>query len=286
MVRKIKDLFSYLLKRKKNTPLIQELEEWVEESRPGASPITDDERHLLSNVFQFRGLTAHDIMKPRADIQGLDVQSSFSEVVNFFRSTLSLYAPVYHEQLDETLGLVYLHDILPFYDHPQEFHLKDVLHDVLFVSPSIRILELMIKMRVSRANMALVVDEFGGIDGLVTLEDVIEEIVGKIQESQSLDSTPQLIAHEDGSYMADARLDIKDLEALLGTSFHYDTVDEDIQTLGGLLTHLAGRVPTRGELIRLGAGFECEVRDADPRRVKQVLIRPAPFQAKPLKIVS
>jgi magnesium and cobalt transporter len=265
--------------------LLEDIEDLVEDdSGPESGEMTDHERHLLTNMFRFRGLTAHDIMKPRADVQGLDINTTLPEVVAFFRESRLAVAPVYREQLDDTLGLVFLNDVLPFCEKPEPFSLQGLLKEVLFVSPSIRILELMIKMKGARAPVALVVDEFGGIDGLVTLEDMIEEIVGSIQEGESPEHTPFLKRCGDGSCLVDGRIPLDELQAVLETVLDVDDMDEDIETVGGFLTHRTGRVPARGEVIHLNAGFECEILDADLRRVRQVLVRPALHGSRPLRV--
>jgi CBS domain containing-hemolysin-like protein len=147
-----------------------------------------------------------------------------------------------------------------------------------------RVLDLLLEMRKSHVHMALVVDEYGGIDGLVTIEDVVEEIVGEIEDEHDVDEKPRLVREPDGSFLADARLPIAEFEETVGPVLTQEERDSDIDTLGGLVVALAGRVPGRGEVIAHGAGFELDVIDADPRRVKRVRVRrlaPPPAATEP-----
>jgi len=143
---------------------------------------------------------------------------------------------------------------------------------VLFVAPSMKVLELLLEMRVKRAHMALVVDEYGGVDGLVTIEDLVEEIVGEIEDEHDQNDEPQLVPAADDSFIADARVTVETLEETVGTLLD-DDEREDIDTLGGMVFALAGRVPIRGELIRHPSGVEFEVLEADPRRIRRLRVR-------------
>ena len=179
--------------------------------------------------------------------------------------------PVYNENLDDANGMVHIKDVLAWHDRDEDFSLTNVLRTVLFVSPSMQVLELLLEMRAKRSHMALVVDEFGGVDGLVTIEDLVEEIVGEIEDEHDKDIEPQLIRETDGSLTADARVLLVMLETMAGEVFAKEKL-EDIDTLGGLVFSLAGRVPVRGELIRHSSGLEFEILDADPRRIKCVRV--------------
>ena len=152
-----------------------------------------------------------------------------------------------------------------------DFSLANIQRRILFVSPSMQVLELLLEMRAQRSHMALVVDEFGGVDGLVTIEDLVEEIVGEIEDEHDLDNEPKLVRNTDGSFTADARVTLDMLEGLAEMAIPEED-REDIDTLGGLVFSLAGRVPIRGELIRHSSGLEFEVLDADPRRIKSLRV--------------
>jgi magnesium and cobalt transporter len=164
--------------------------------------------------------------------------------------------------------------VLAHYTSDAPFDLKAITRRMLFVSPTMRILDLLLQMRLARVHMALVVDEFGGVDGLVTIEDVVEEIVGDIQDEHDVDDI-DIIERPDGSLIADARTEIEDFEERVGPVLTEEERD-DIDTLGGLIFNLAGRVPSRGEVVRHSSGIEFEVIDADPRRVKRLRLRHLP----------
>jgi len=186
--------------------------------------------------------------------------------------------PVYRETLDDVIGFVHVKDVLgPVAEH-RETKLAPLLRKVLFVAPSAPILDLLVQMRQARTHIAMVVDEFGGIDGLVTIEDLIEEIVGEIEDEHDVAGGPSLVERSDGSLIADARTPIEVLEEHEGARLRSDGDQEEVDTLGGLVSSLAGRVPKRGEVIAHPLGIEFEVLDADPRRIKRLRVSrpPAP----------
>jgi len=251
------------------------LEELIEEREDAEVPIDDEERLLLTNILELRSRTIRDVMVPRADIAGIGNNASLSEVTAVLTKDNHSRLPVYSKNLDDAVGMVHIKDVLAWSGRDDDFSLKNIQRKILFVSPSMQVLELLLEMRALRSHMALVVDEFGGVDGLVTIEDLVEEIVGEIEDEHDQDSEPRLVRNSDGSFAADARVPIDLLEAELGADL---TVidDEDIDTLGGLVFSLAGRVPVRGELIRHSSGIEFEVLDVDPRRIKSLrVLRPS-----------
>jgi len=229
-----------------------------------------EERILLRNILKLRDKSAYDVMVPRADIVAVDVGTSPSELVRIMSETAHSRLPVYRETLDDVIGMVHIKDVVASLEKKDDFRLQDLVRRILFIAPSMPILELLLKMRVSRVHMALVVDEFGGIDGLVTIEDLVEEIVGEIEDEHDYDLPPTLSRQPDGSYEVDARLTVGDFEKAIGPVLTDGERTEDIETLGGLVTFLAGRVPGRGEVIRHSSGIEFEVVDADARRVKRL----------------
>ena len=247
------------------------LEELIEEREEAEVPIDDEERVLLANILELRSRTIHDVMVPRADIIAINSGASLTEVITILTKDNHSRLPVYNENLDDANGMVHIKDVLAWHDRDEDFSLTNVLRTVLFVSPSMQVLELLLEMRVKRSHMALVVDEFGGVDGLVTIEDLVEEIVGEIEDEHDKDIEPQLIRETDGSLTADARVLLVMLETMAGEVFAKEKL-EDIDTLGGLVFSLAGRVPVRGELIRHSSGLEFEILDADPRRIKCVRV--------------
>ena len=243
------------------------LEELIEEREEAEVPIDEDERILLANILELRGRTIHDVMVPRANIAAVSRDSSLSELIDLLTKESHSRLPVYGETLDDAAGMVHIKDVLAWRGRDGDFSLSKIQRKILFVSPSMQVLELLLEMRAERSHMALVVDEFGGVDGLVTIEDLVEEIVGEIEDEHDLDDNPKMISHPDGSFTADARVTIGTLEEMTGTKVTGGDT-EDIDTLGGLVFSIAGRVPVRGELLRHSSGVEFEVLDADHRRIK------------------
>jgi len=180
--------------------------------------------------------------------------------------------PVFRGALDDAIGMIHIKDVLAWHGRDSEFSLRDIVRKVLFVPPSMQVLELLLEMRATRCHMALVVDEYGGIDGLVTIEDLVEEIVGEIEDEHDRTEEPIMADDPNGTLIADARVTIEMLEERLGV-LASDEEREDFDTLGGLVFSLAGRVPIRGELISHPSGLEFEILDADPRRIKRLRLR-------------
>jgi magnesium and cobalt transporter len=240
------------------------------------APITPQERLLIGNILQVHELNAGDVMVPRVDIVALDVDQPFSDVVRCMVEQGHSRVPVYRETLDDVIGFVHVKDVLAPVADRRPARLERLLRKVLYVAPSLPILDLLVQMRQARTHIAMVIDEFGGIDGLVTIEDLIEEIVGDIEDEHDIPETPTLIERPDGSIIADARLPIDALEEQHGIELRPAGEEETVDTLGGLVFTLAGRVPKRGEVIVHPDGIEFEVLDADPRRVKRLRVRGLP----------
>ncbi len=250
--------------------LIEEHEEHVESIDPG-------ERALIANILNLSGLTAQDVMIPRADIGAVEVGTSLSDLVGQINSESHSRLPVYRETLDDVIGMVHIKDVLAEIDKGTAFTLRRILRKILFVAPTMPVLDLLLQMQMTQLHMALVVDEYGGIDGLITIEDLVEQIVGEIKDEHDVDQGPQLVREPQGSLIADARLPIEQFEEEVGPVLTDAERGEDIETLGGLLFALTGRVPTRGELIvHTPSGVEFEVLDADPRRIKRLRVRKTP----------
>jgi magnesium and cobalt transporter len=240
------------------------------------SPITPQERVLIGNVLKVHDRTAADIMVPRVDIIAFDIDRPFGDLVKLMIENEHSRVPVYRETLDDVIGFIHVKDVLSPVANRRSVKLAPMLRKVLVVAPSLPVFDLLVQMRQSRTHIAMVVDEFGGIDGLVTIEDVIEEIVGDIEDEHDVDETPTLIARPDGTVIADARLPIETFEEHHGTRLRHNGDDGEVDTLGGLVFTLAGRVPRRGEVIPHPGGFEFEVLDADPRRIKRLRVRGLP----------
>ena len=268
-----------LLGRNGDSNLRDSFEELLEEHDDRATPIDPDERALIHNILNVGEMTAYDVMVPRADIVSVGAEATLDEVIRMMSRQPHSRYPVHRESLDDVVGMVHIKDVLgaTVDPDPAAFDLRHVMRKVLFVAPSMRVLDLLLQMRMDRLHMALVVDEYGGIDGLVTIEDLVEEIVGEIEDEHDVDSGPRIERKPDGSYIADARMPIEDVEEAFGPILSDDEREEDIDTLGGLVFTLAGRVPVRGELVaHPDSGAEFEVLEADPRRIKRLRLRNMP----------
>jgi magnesium and cobalt transporter len=254
------------------------IEELIEESEsePDAALIGRDESSLLLNILKLGDLTAYDIMVPRADIIAVPVDIELAALVRALVSQGHSRLPVFRETLDDVVGMVHIKDVLACVAGDRDYALSSIAREVLFVAPSMRVLDLLLQMRLSRVHMALVVDEFGGIDGLVTIEDVVEQIVGEIEDEHDVAAAPKLIPRPDGTLIADARTPIEEFEAKVGPVLTAEEREQDIDTLAGLVVSLTGRLPSRGELISHPSGLAFEVLDADPRRIKRLRVRNLP----------
>ena len=240
------------------------------------SPITAQERVLIGNVLKVHDRSAADVMVPRVDVIAFDIERPFDELVKLMVEHGHSRVPVYRETLDDVLGFVHVKDVLAPVADRRPVKLAPMLRKVLVVAPSLPVFDLLVQMRQTRTHIAMVVDEFGGIDGLVTIEDLIEEIVGDIEDEHDVEDNLILLERPDGSVIADARIPIETLEEQRGTSLRHNGDHEEVDTLGGLVFTLAGRVPRRGEVIPHPDGIEFEVLDADPRRVKRLRVRGLP----------
>ena len=270
--------FLRLIRRPRNGENLREtIDEMIEEpAADDRGSLSGHERLLIGNVLKIHDQTAADVMVPRVDIVALDVETPFPDVVKCMVVQGHSRVPVYRETLDDVIGFIHVKDVLGPVAERREPKLGPLLRKLLFVAPSVPILDLLVQMRQARTHIAMVVDEFGGIDGLVTIEDLIEEIVGDIEDEHDIADRPSLVERADGSLIADARTPIEMLEAHHGTRLLPKGDQEEVDTLGGLVSSLAGRVPKRGEVITHPSGIEFEVLDADPRRVKRLRLRGLP----------
>jgi magnesium and cobalt transporter len=253
--------------------LRETIEELISESAAAPADFDARERELLRNIFKLREISAHDVMVPRADIVAVAHDTPLAEMVRKMERESHSRLPVFRETLDDVVGFIHIKDIMQFWGSEKPFKLDDILRRVLFVAPSMRVLDLLLEMRKTRVHMALVVDEYGGIDGLVTIEDLVEQIVGEIEDEHDVDDSPKLVPEAAGTYVADARLPLDEFEAEIGAVLTPEERDADLNTLGGLVVSCAGRVPGRGEVIGHPSGLEFEILDADPRRLKRLRVR-------------
>src|SRR6516164_625521 len=271
---RLRNFFRLIRRPREGESLRETIDEMIEEpSTEDPHPLSTHERVLIGNILKVHGRTAADVMVPRIDIVALDVETLFPEVVKCMVEQGHSRVPVYRETLDDVIGFVHVKDVLRPVAARQQTKLAPLLRKVLFVAPSLPTLELLVQMRQARTHIAMVVDEFGGIDGLVTIEDLIEEIVGEIEDEHDVTDTPSLTERADGTLIVDARTPIAVLEERQGTRLRPTAEQEEVDTLGGLVSSLAGRVPKRGEVITHPTGIEFEVLDADPRRIKRLRVR-------------
>jgi CBS domain containing-hemolysin-like protein len=262
-----------------------------------AEPETAATGELVSHARAFQDLRLEDVMKPRADIVAVDKTCTFAEVVGRFVESEHSRMPVYKETLDDPVGVIHVKDVFKLMARktrkpkPEDQILQGSRHIVrkmLYVPPSMPAATLLAQMRSRRTHMALVIDEFGGTDGLVTLEDLLEKLVGEIADEHDEDSDQGYdpIVEDDQGWIADGRAPLEDLEAAIGEGVELapEDMDEEIDTVAGLVNALAGRVPQRGDRIDHPDGYVFEVTSADPRRVKRVRIRPAASAGAPAQV--
>ncbi len=251
------------------------LEELIEDLPDGEKTINADERLLIGNVLELRDINAADVMVPRAEIVAIEAGAPLDELIALMIKEAHSRVPVYNGTLDNVLGMVHIKDVLARAGADAALTLSEIARKVLFVSPTIRVLDLLLQMRLARVHLALVVDEYGGVDGLVTIEDLVEEIVGDIQDEHDVDEVV-MIARPDGTVIADARTELDEFELRVGSILTDEERVDDIETLGGLIFTLVDRVPGCGEIIKHSSGIEFEIIDADPRRIKRIRLRNLP----------
>jgi magnesium and cobalt transporter len=244
--------------------------------KPGETPDLDrQERALIANVLRLRGTVADDVMIPRADIVAMPVDLTLDQALDLIRREGHSRLPVYREQLDDVAGMVHIKDVVAYIGRPEQFRLESILRAPLMVAPQIPVLDLLLQMRMNRMHLALVVDEYGGIDGLLTIEDLVETITGDIADEHDEPDLPMVTARPDGTFDVDARMPIEDFETHAGVHLTEEEREADIDTVGGLVFTLAGRVPARGEVISHTSGMEFRVLDADARRIRRLRVKPA-----------
>jgi len=258
-----------------NKDLDQELEQFVAKrinADDSNGKTLSHENELLKNLAGLRGITASDVMVPRVDIVSVAMSDDFNEIVKQLIKTNHSRVPVRNESLDDIVGILHIKDVLANLFLKEKQNIKTLLKKPIFVSPSISLLDLLYEMRIKRRHLALVVDEYGGIDGLVTIEDLVEELVGEIEDEHDLSSECRLDKMEDGSIVVEARIMIDLLENFI-QSIRKEDLNEEIETLGGFIVSIAGRVPVKGEVIKYSpSGLKFEILEADPRKVILVKI--------------
>ena len=257
--------------------LKESIEGVLDEEENNKEKLTVEERLMLLNVLSIGKLQAKDVLIPRANIIAIDEETSIEEAVKIFHKAGHSRLPLYKKDLDDVKGMIHIKDLLLFWPgnelkNEKKSSLDLIKREILFIPPSMPIIDILLKMQVTRLHMAIVVDEFGGVDGLLTIEDLVEEITGEIEDEHDKKIEPIITKIESNICEADARIAIKDIEKFVKIKFFANDDSEDIDTLGGLIFSLIGRVPLRGEIISHSSGVNFEITDADPRRVKRVRI--------------
>jgi hemolysin (HlyC) family protein len=280
-------------------PTRADIEVALEAAVPGEIGVSAEERTMLQNILALRGRRIEDVMVPRADIISVQQDIPLGELLKIFQTAAHSRLVVYNDTLDDPIGMIHIRDLIAFMMTlagatsqkptkrkkalPAGLDLKAIdlslplsaariTREIIFIPPSMPTLDLLSKMQTTRIHLALVIDEYGGTDGLVSIEDIVEQIVGEIADEHDEDAPPTIVRQSDGSYLADARASLADVSAAVGPEFDVSEAEKEVDTLGGLLMAKVGRLPLRGELVAGPAGFELEVLDSDPRRIKKIRI--------------
>lgn len=278
--------------------LRQDLAEALSEQISDPAAFSPGERAMLKNILRLRELRVEDVMVPRAEIEAVELSTSLGDLLSIFERSGHSRMPVYAETLDDPRGMVHIRDLVAHVvrasrqkqrggrkkapvpeavldlgnvDLKRTVNEMNFVRPVLFVPPSMLASDLMTRMQAARTQMALVIDEYGGTDGLVSLEDVVEMVVGDIEDEHDEDE-PMVTQAGDGVFVVDGRAEIEEVGEAIGDAFKAGEHGEDVDTIGGMIFNALGRVPARGEVVKALPGFELHVLDADPRRVKRVRI--------------
>jgi CBS domain containing-hemolysin-like protein len=276
-----------------------DLQTVLENSASVESGFSPEERTMLTNILALRGRRIDDVMVPRADIIAVQREIRLGELIKVFEGAGHSRLVVYNDTLDDPVGMVHIRDVIGYMvrlaavkegaptrrkkPFPAGLDLKKVdlsvtlldtriIREILFVPPSMPAIDLLAKMQTTRIHLALVIDEYGGTDGIVSMEDIVEQIVGDIEDEHDEDETPAVVRQADGSFLADARAQLEDVVATVGPEFEVGDVADEVDTLAGYVMTRVGRLPSRGEVVPGPGDFEIEVLDADPRRLKRVRI--------------
>jgi CBS domain containing-hemolysin-like protein len=248
---------------------IEEAIDEADEARPVAGDLSPAERQMLRNLLHFGEQTAGDICVTRGDIIAVPSNISFDQMMRAFAEAEHSRLPVYGESLDDVVGMVHIKDVfMALNDASRDRSIPSLLRAPLFVPESMGVIDLLARMRAERVHLAIVVDEFGGTEGLVTIEDVVEEIVGDIEDEHDIEEAGMLTLLEDGVWEADARIELEELAATVDRRLTWE--EDEVDTLGGLMFLLAGRIPAKGECVTHPSGWKLEAVDSDPRKILRV----------------
>ena len=263
----IKKLAKFLFYSSEQGNLRESIQDAIEESSNDAgSNLTSKEKTILENILTINKLKAYDIMVPRADIICASHNASFDDLIKIINAESHSRIPIYRKDLDDVLGMIHIKDLIKLTSKEMQnnFDLKNLLKEVLFIPPSMPVLNILLKMQSTKLHMALVIDEHGGTDGLVTIEDLVEEIVGEIQDEHDNEEITEFKKINDTTFIADAKMELSEFQKKTGIIFNSVTID----TLGGYVFSMINRVPQKGEIIKSDPAYTFEVLDADPRKIK------------------
>ncbi len=294
IVRTLRTMFGW-----KPTTIRADLQTVLENGALGESGFSPEERTMLKNILALRGRRIDDVMVPRADIISVQQDIALGDLIKVFEGAGHSRLVVYNDTLDDPIGMVHIRDVIGYMvrraavsatanakrkkPFPAGLDLKaidlsvslsatKIVREILFVPPSMPAIDLLAKMQTTRIHLALVIDEYGGTDGIASMEDIVEQIVGDIEDEHDEDARPAIVHQADGSFLADARAQLEDVVATVGPEFEVGDVTDEVDTLAGYVMTRVGRLPSRGEVVAGPGDFEIEVLDSDPRRLKRVRI--------------
>ena len=273
MIRKLFEKF-FLKKNTENNNLKQSIETVLDSDLKDTEGISKHERLMLLNILKIDGIRSSDIMIPRADIGAVELNDSFEKVLEVFIKEAHSRVPIYEKNLDNIIGMIHIKDLVNFQNQKktETNFLQNLKREILEIPPSMPVLDLLLKMQLTRLHMGIVIDEYGCTDGLVTIEDVIEEITGEIEDEHDEKNLPMLIKSSLNTFEASARIEIDELQKVTNVEFLNSYDNDDVDTLGGLIFSITGRVPQRGEIIKHSSGTTFEIKDADPMKIKSVKV--------------
>ena len=277
MKNKFINKLKFFLKKKTNNKLQNKIENLLNKRLKQKKPLKINEEKIISNIFQLPEKLINDIMIPRTDIISVDTNVNINKLVQIIGRTSHSRYPVFDKSRDNIIGMIHIKDIISCWKNTKIRNIKKLVRQILFTPDSINILDLLLKMRTSHIHMAIIVDEHGGVDGLVTIEDLVEEIVGEIKdEHEAQKENKNNIKGEikdDGSIKISARMLIEDFEKKYGNIFSDKEDISNIDTMGGLVFHIFGKIPLKGEVIKHSNICEFEILDVDSRRIRTILVR-------------
>ncbi len=273
MIRKLFKKF-FFEKNTENNNLKQSIETVLDNDLKGTEGISKHERLMLLNILKIDGIRSSDIMIPRADIGAVELNDSFEKVLEVFIKEAHSRVPIYEKNLDNIIGMIHIKDLVNYQNQKktETNFLQNLKREILEIPPSMPVLDLLLKMQLTRLHMGIVIDEYGCTDGLVTIEDVIEEITGEIEDEHDEKNLPMLIKSSLNTFEASARIEIDELQKVTNVEFLNSSNNDDVDTLGGLIFSITGRVPQRGEIIKHTSGTTFEIKDADPMKIKSVKV--------------